>query len=166
MFARGNRRQLIYEDVVDRRIYLDELARVVQRTAWRVLAYCLMNNHVHLLVETPQANLGSGMQRLHGVYAQSFNQRHGRVGHLFQGRYGAVRIETDGQLWTVARYLAHNPVEAGLCEAPREWRWGSHALCMTGNGPSWLDSARLLEYFGVAGGDPRERYRSFVEGAA
>ena len=84
VYARGNDRRAIYLDDGDRAAYLAMLGRVVVMKGWRCLAYCLMDNHVHLLIETPEPNLGSGMQRLHGLYAQSHNERHGRSGHLFQ----------------------------------------------------------------------------------
>ena len=118
------------------------------RKRWRCLAYCLMDNHLHLLLETPDPNLSSGMQWLHGGYAQYFNRRHNRTGHLFQGRYGAVRIKSDGQMCVTARYLARNPVDAGslppavrlALEQLSAWvKWARIA---------WLDSGRLLEYFG------------------
>ena len=102
------------------------------------------------------------MQRLHGVYAQTLNERHGRSGHVFQGRYGAVVVRKDEQLLTVARYIALNPVEAGLCTEPRGWVWGSHAAVIDGTAPAWLDVQRLLGFFGAAGGDPRQRYAEFV----
>lgn len=98
MFARGNRKQAIFRDDRDRRDYLGLLALEIRRTRWRCLSYCLMGNHVHLLVETPEANLAVGMQRLQGDYARTFNQRYKTVGHLFQGRYGSVRIRSDRQL--------------------------------------------------------------------
>jgi REP element-mobilizing transposase RayT len=85
VFARGNRQQLIFLDATDRRRYLDLLGRVARRLRWRCLAYCLMDNHVHLLIETRLPNLGRGMRELHGDYAQLFNKRHDRSGHLFQG---------------------------------------------------------------------------------
>jgi putative transposase len=162
VFARGNGQQEIFVDDDDRRLYLRLLAKVVSRQRWLCLAYCLMDNHVHLLLETPEANLATGMQRLHGVYAQTFNERHGWSGHLFQGRYGAVLMKTDEQLWTVARYIARNPVEAGLCAQPGDWAWGSHDAVMRGDGPAWLDAETLLGYFGAAGGEPRARYAAFV----
>jgi putative transposase len=162
VYARGNRRQAIYLGDDDRVLYLELLEQVVKRQAWRCLAYCLMKNHVHLLVETPTANLGAGMGRMHGLYAQTFNRRHKHSGHLFQGRFGSVLIKTDEQLWMVARYIARNPVEARVCEAPGEWRWGSHAALVNGGAPRWLDEQRLLGYFGAAGGDPRRRYEDFV----
>jgi REP element-mobilizing transposase RayT len=135
----------------------------VEKRRWRCLAFCLMENHVHLLVETPSANLAVGMQWLHGLYARTFNERHGLVGHLFQGRYGAVRIKDDVQLWTILRYIGVNPVQAGLCAQPAEWRWGSYAA-VHGRTPPWLDLRRVLALLGAAGGDPRSRYIELVEG--
>ena len=156
VFARGNDKRLIYRDDLDRRMYIAMLRGTV-RQRWRLLSYCLMENHVHLLVETPEANLGDGMQRMHSLYALEFNKRHRRSGHLFQGRYGAVRIKTDEQLWAVAAYIATNPVSAGLCAMPADWRWSSHSAVLEGEGADWLDVSRLLTYFGCAGGDPRKR---------
>jgi putative transposase len=159
VFARGNDRREIYLDDLDREVYLAMLGRVTRRQRWHCLAYCLMPNHVHLLVETPEANLGAGMQRLHGKYAQIFNERHGRCGHVFQGRYGSVLMETDEQLWHVAGYIALNPVRAGLCARPEEWPWSSHAATLDGGGPhAWLDDRRLLSHFAGLGGDARRRY--------
>lgn len=165
MYARGDDRRPIYLDDTDRRTYLWLLGRVVAKARWSCLAYCLMHNHVHLLIETPEANLGRGMQRLHGFYAQLHNERHGRCGHVFQGRYGAVRMRSDGQLWTAAAYIAQNPREAGLCEHAEDWRWSSHAATLgDSRPPSWLDVPRLLTHFEAAGGDGRERYAYFVRG--
>jgi putative transposase len=163
VFARGNDRQDIYRDDVDRVRYLALLGQVVERQSWFCLAYCLMDNHVHLLVETPKPNLGAGVQRLHGLYATAFNRRHRRSGHLFQGRFGAVRVKTDSQLLETTRYIALNPVAAGLCGEPAGWRWSSHAAALSANRPRWLDSRRLLAYFGAGGGDPHRRYGEYVE---
>ncbi|MET0615996.1 MAG: transposase, partial [Thermoleophilaceae bacterium] len=160
VFARGNDRRVIYRDDTDRQTYLRFLARAVRQFRWGVLAYCLMPNHVHLLIETPLANLGAGMRWLHGLYAREFNDRHGRSGHLFQGRYGSVRVNSDEQLWGVAAYIAMNPVEAGLCDAPEDWEWSSHAATVRGRGPRWLDDGRLLFHLAGGVGDPRERYCS------
>ncbi len=148
VFARGNDKRLIYRDDVDRHTYLRMLRATAKQRRWRMFAYCLMENHVHLLVETPEANLGQGIQRLHSLYAREFNSRHRRSGHLFQGRYGAVPIKTDGQLWTVAMYIAMNPVTAGLCAEPEEWRWSSHSAVMSGSAHDWLNVPRLVSYFG------------------
>jgi putative transposase len=162
VFARGNGRQDIFLDDTDRERYLRLLGRTVTYARWRCLAYCLMTNHVHLLVETPEANLGFGMQRLHGRYAQSFNRRHGRDGHLFQGRYGAMRLRNDAHLWMAVAYIARNPVRAGLCRDPERWHWSSHAAMHRGRAPAWLDHARLLELFDSLGGDPQARYAEAI----
>ena len=138
---RGNAKQAVYLDDVDRWTYLRLLGLSIRKRRWRCLAYCLMDNHVHLLLETPHAGLAVGMQWLHGVYAQTFNERHGRVGHLFQGRYGSVRVTTDAQLWALLRYVGVNPVEAGLCASPSDWRWRSMApLCRIGRGRRSVES--------------------------
>lgn len=166
VFARGVRKQAIYVDDVDRHSYLRLLGQVVERQGWRCLAYCLMRNHVHLLVETPEPNLAVGMHRLHGLHAQAFNRRHRHVGHVFQGRYAAVIVRSDAQLLAVARYIALNPVEARLCDEACDWPWGSHAAVEGGMAPRWLDVTRLLDYFGADGGEPRERYLDFVRSPA
>jgi REP element-mobilizing transposase RayT len=163
VYARGNDRRAVFLDDADRHLYLARLAAVVERQQWRCLAYCLMGNHVHLLVETAEPNLGSGMHRLQGGYVQRFNKRHGSVGHLFQGRYGAVRVESDAQLWTTAGYIAANPVEAGLCRRPEHWRWSSHAATIGRHAPSWLAVRRLHELFSAGAPDGRRRYAEFVD---
>jgi putative transposase len=147
-FARGNNQRLIFFDDADRRSYLGLLERCVRAMRWRCLAYCLMDNHVHLLLQTPHANLSAGVQHLHGHYAQRFNRRHGSVGHLFGGRYGAVRIGSDEHLWTAAVYIARNPVEAGLSKDPEDWPWSSYRATLRSDPTqSWLDTNRLLSFF-------------------
>jgi putative transposase len=166
VYARGNNRERIFRDDQDRGDYLRMLARVTIRMRWRLLAYCLMDNHVHLLVETREPNLGAGMRRLHSLYARTFNDRHRRSGHLFQGRYGSRLIESDEQLWATVAYIARNPVNAGICDSPERHRWSSHRLVTRGEAPRWLDVRRLLEHFGDVGGDPRRRYRELIDGRA
>lgn len=166
VFARGNNRQEIFRDDLDRERYLRLFGRVVAVHRWRCLSYCLMNNHVHFLIETREPNLGAGMKWLQGCYAQAFNRRHRRSGHVFENRYGAVRVESDAQLITVVRYIARNPVEAGLCARPTEWRWSSHRDVTGPAPPRWLDFARLFEHLAVWGGDPRRRYLDLVAAAA
>jgi putative transposase len=163
VFARGNNKRRIYLDDVDRRRYLALLGHVVEVTRWRCLAYCLLDNHVHLLVETRKANLGSGVQLLHGLYAAGHNRRHSTSGHVFQGRFGATRVTSDAQFWVTARYIARNPVEAALCARAEHWAWGSHAAIVTpGARPLWLDADRLFSYFAAFGGDRRRRYLDAV----
>jgi putative transposase len=163
VFARGVDRRTVFTDDLDRRKYHSLLAQVVRQRRWNCLAFCLLGNHLHLLLETPEPNLGLGMQRLHGDYVRYFNDRHERDGPLFRGRYGSVSITTDAQLWAVAAYIAANPVEAGLCAAPQDWQWGSHAHVVNGRGPGWLSTGRLFELLGC-GGRPA-RYTTFVADA-
>jgi putative transposase len=162
VYARGNNRRRIFLDDFDRNRYLVLLEHVVGRKRWMCLAYCLMDNHVHLLLETPQANLAAGMQLLHGLYGESHNRRHGTSGHLFQGRFGAQRVTSDEQLWTTVRYIARNPVEGGACEQPQRWPWSSHAAILGGGPPAWLAVDRLLSYFASFGGDPARGYEAAV----
>jgi putative transposase len=162
VFPRGNGRGRIFLDDVDRHRYLRLLGETVARQQWYALAYCLMDNHVHLLLETPRPNLGQGMQRLHGRYAQRFNHRHSHVGHVFQGRYGCVRVVSDAQMWSVTAYIAANPVQAGRARRPDEWRWSSYEATLRAAGPAWLSASRLLAHFGARGGEPVLRYRQAV----
>lgn len=156
--SRGNGKQAIYLDDADRRIFLATLSHAVSRHGWHCLAYCLMDNHYHLLVETPRPNLPAGMRQLNGVYAQRFNRRHERCGHLFQARYSAVLVERDTHLLEAARYIALNPVAAGLCDRPEQWPWSSHRAVLGLDGDDVLSVGRLLSHFGGRVG----RYREFV----
>lgn len=151
VYARGNEKRDIFRDDVDLQVYTRLLGETVVRQRWHCLAYCLMPNHVHLLIETVEPNLGAGMRRMHGVYAQGFNRRHDRVGHLFQGRYGAVRVTSDEQLMTTVGYIATNPVTAGLVAEPAQWTWSSHrALADADAAPRWLAATRLGELLAAA----------------
>jgi REP element-mobilizing transposase RayT len=150
----------VFRDDVDRGAYLRLLQSTVTLTRWRCLAFCLMTNHVHLLIETPQANLSSGMQALHGRYAQTFNLRHRRTGHVFEGRYGAVLVESDAHFCATAAYVARNPVAAGLCERPEGYPWSSYESTLGAEVPDWLDSGRLLSFFGS---DPDAARRAYAD---
>jgi REP-associated tyrosine transposase len=165
VYARGNGKQRIFLDDQDRRTYLFLLRREIEQRNWRCLAYCLMDNHVHLLIETPEANLGRGMQHLHSSYAQIFNERHERVGHLFQGRYGAVRIESDEQLWTTLAYIAANPVRSDLCAHPADWGWSSYHHVLRRETRGLIDLGRLEWYLGGGGGEPLRAYDALVRGS-
>jgi putative transposase len=99
------------------------LREVIRKFAWNVYAYCLMPNHYHLVLSTERESLSKGMHRLNGLYAQRFNRRHGRVGHLFQNRFSAYVIESDAHLLSAILYVGDNPVRAGLAERPADWPW-------------------------------------------
>jgi len=166
VYARGNEKADIFRDADDGAAYQSLLGATIQRQGWLCLAYCLMPNHVHLLLETPEPNLGRGMQSLHGRYAQTFNARHGRDGHLFQGRFGSVPVTDDRQLATTVGYIATNPVSAGLVGTPEDWTWGSHRAIRGVEQPqAWLAVRRLEELLaGAFGGDGAARYGELVAG--
>lgn len=164
VYARGNDRCLIFHDDADRFLYLQIMGDVLERTGARCLAYCLMSNHLHLVIATSEGNLGRTMQLLHGRYAQAFNRRHKRVGHLFHCPYGSNVIEDDGHLYMTLRYVELNPVQARMCDRPEEWPWSScRALLGHVEAPRWLDVERTLSSYEWLGGDPRERYAEAIE---
>src|SRR2546423_7886869 len=123
--TRGNNRRPIYTEDDDRRIFLHIFFRIARRYRWRVKVWCLMDNHYHLVVVTPQPNLPQGMRDLNGGYAAAFNQRHGREDHLFGRRYSATPIEDDEQYATAVDYVRQNPVRAGLVAHADDWPWTS-----------------------------------------
>jgi REP element-mobilizing transposase RayT len=106
----GDRQEAIFDDDHDRTAFLNVLSGVVRRFRWRCHAYCLMGNHYHLMIETPEANLTKGMRYLNGVFTQWSNRRHKRSGHLFQGRYKAILVDRDFYFLELARYIVLNPV--------------------------------------------------------
>jgi len=124
--SRGNARRSIFKDDKDRDMFLNILREVNDRYHWVCHAYCLMNNHYHLVIETPDGNLSKGMRQLNGVYTMRFNRHHGSVGHVFQGRYKAIVIQKESHLLEVCRYVVLNPVRAKGVEAPEGWRWSSY----------------------------------------
>jgi REP element-mobilizing transposase RayT len=153
--CRGNRRQPIFTDDYDRERYLALLAAVSRRLGWRCLAYCLMTNHVHLVLDVPGQTLSRGMQLLSGRYAQAYNRRHGWIGHLFQGRFHSVVVEEEGHSLELARYLVLNPERAGAVARAVDWRWSSHrALLGKAPAPAFLDAqgTRRLSGTGISRG--------------
>jgi REP-associated tyrosine transposase len=162
VFARGNRKALVFADDRDRLMYLGLLERTVRHYGWLLLSYCLMSTHLHLLVETQKANLGRGMNWLHGHYGRYFARKIELPGHVFERPYGNRRVKDDEYLWTAVQYIARNPVKAELCERPRDWMWSSHAGVVDGTAPAWVARERLLWYFEGLGGVPLERYAAMV----
>jgi putative transposase len=137
--------ELAFVDDSDRIGYLLMLAATVKRHGWLCLAYCLMDNHIHLLIETPEPNFAAGMRWLHGHYGRCFNKQHDRSGHLFQGRYHDEPVVTEAHLLSTVGYIAMNPVEAGLCRDPADWQWGSHHRVARGAAAPWMAHDYLVE---------------------
>jgi REP element-mobilizing transposase RayT len=149
VMSRGNERRRIVRDDDDRTRRLDWLRRTVETYGWHLHAFVLMDNHDHLYVETPEANLSPGMQHLNGSYTSYFNRRHRRSGHLFQGRYKAQLIENEGHFWEVSRYIHLNPVRARLADRPEDWRWSSYrGYHRATRQLPWVKYGRVLREFG------------------
>jgi REP element-mobilizing transposase RayT len=123
VFTRGNNRQEIGRDDIDRIAWVRELAVVTLRHAWFLEAWCLLDNHFHFVVTTQTPNLGIGMWQLNGRHAKRFNMRHGRCDHLFGKRYSAVPVVTEPHLLRLTSYVPLQPVAAGLRGLSEEWRW-------------------------------------------
>lgn len=162
--ARGDRREDIYFDTADRQAWLSLLGQVCERFNWVCHAYCLMTNHYHLVVETPEGNLAQGMRQLNGVYTQYVNRTHRRVGHVFQGRYRAILVEKDSYLLELARYVVLNPVRARMVNDAAHWSWSSYGA-MTGEAapPPWLLTDWILGQFGSERRQAIARYTDFVQ---
>jgi REP element-mobilizing transposase RayT len=143
--------------------FLECLSRVVRVYKLSCLGYCLMPNHYHLVLQTPDGRLSYAMKALNGRYALRFNHRYGRDAHLFKNRFGAVRQETESQLLWTLRYTVWNPVESGLCAAPDEWPWSSYRGSVgLAKPPPFLHVARLLSFFGDELETARSHYRDLV----
>ena len=161
--SRGNRKEAIYEQDEDRKSFLNILADICQQYNWVGYAYCLMDNHYHLLIETPDGNLSKGMRQLNGRYTQTFNCRHQRVGHVFQGRYKAILIDKDSYLLELSRYIVLNPVRAGMVRSARDWPWSSYRETVGQKlKPDWLNSDWLLAGFSGNKTEAIEAYKRFV----
>jgi len=144
-------------------LFLERLAHVIDRFGWRCYAYCVMDNHYHLLIETPKPNLSRGMRQLNGTYTQAVNRRHHRVGHLFQGRFSAILVEKEAHLLELCRYVVLNPVRAKMVAHPRLWAWSSYRDTVgERTAPAWLTTDWILEQFGARQREAQVRYREFV----
>ncbi|HCC83670.1 TPA: addiction module toxin RelE [Candidatus Uhrbacteria bacterium] len=161
--VRGNRRQDIYVDDVDREHFVSILSDVAYSRNVICYAYCLMSNHYHLEIETPDGNLSAFMRDLNGIVSQDYNKRHGKTGHLFQGRYHSYLIEKETYLMEVARYVVLNPVRAGLVKQPEQWRWSSYRATLGQvESPSFLATYALLKFFHNRRPQAQKNYQKFV----
>jgi putative transposase len=167
---RGDRREAIFLDDVDRQSFLDTLGETCQETSWQVHAYCLMGNHFHLVVETPQPNLAVGMKWFLQTYTSRFNHRHRYLGHLFSGRYKAPIVEGSGTgyLRSVCEYVHLNPIRANLLGAGEPlsaYHWSSYPAYLQAERPCWLRVDRVLGECNVPGDTcaGRERFGQVME---
>jgi REP element-mobilizing transposase RayT len=159
--CRGNNRQRIFIDDLDRRRYLEKLVHYCELKEVSLLAYCLLSNHIHLLVETPQGNLSKMMQAFQTSYTLYFNRRHGRSGHVFEQRYKALLVDKDNYLLQVSRYIHRNPVAAKLVERPQDYRWSSYGAYVSSKPALGLSTSQVLEQLG--GKRRREQIRNYRE---
>lgn len=162
--SRGWERCAIVKDDEDRREWMKLLDRVAIRCGWRFFAWALMDNHFHLFLRTPNADLSAGMHDLNSGYATWFNRRHQRVGSLFQGRFKAILVEDESYAWTLSRYIHLNPVRAGIVKRPQHHAWSSYRYFLQSRGvPDWLDWRTVLDEMGKNRSRTRQAYRRFVE---
>ena len=162
--SRGNERKSIFENDGDRKRFLSYLESAHDRYGAILHVYCLMENHYHLLLETPRGNLSQILHHINGAYTTYFNIRHGRSGHLFQGRFRAILVEKDSYGEALSRYIHLNPVRAGLVKNPLEYGWSSYRY-YTGEArePEWLTTAFILGYFGGHDRSAHRKYQRYVE---
>ncbi|NJC87733.1 MAG: transposase [Desulfuromonas sp.] len=161
--SRGNARADIFTDDRDRELFLKVLGQVVRRFNWLCHAYCLMDNHYHLLIETPEGNLSAGMRQLNGVYTQAYNRTHERDGHVFKGRFKAMLVEKETHLLELCRYIVLNPVRAGMVKRPDDHPWSSYLPTLgQAMSPSCLTTGWLLGNFSATAPEARRQYRQFV----
>ena len=161
--SRGDGQDDIYQDDTDRETYLEVLAEVRERFNWSIHAYCLMRNHYHLLIETPEGNLAKGMRHLNVVYTQRYNRRYKRVGHVFQGRYKAILVQKESYLLELARYIVLNPARARIVRSAKDWAWSSYRATagLSENHP-WLMTDWILASFSRKKQTVIKQYREFV----
>jgi len=161
--ARGNAGREIFLENGDKWLLLSILADLVKRYNWICHGYCLMDNHYHLLIETPDGNLSAGMRQLNGIYTQKFNRKHGKTGHVFQGRFKSIMVDKDSYLLELCRYIVLNPVRAGMAQHPKDYPWSSY--CATAGLEKklgFLSTDWILAQFGNDRKQVQQEYRRFV----
>lgn len=162
--SRGNAKDDIYKIDNDRQEFLSLLNIASNRFDWYCHAYCLMDNHYHLLIETNSPTLSKGMKFLNGTYTQYFNQQHERVGHIYQGRFKAILIEKESYLLELSRYIVLNPVRARMVRAAKDWPWSSYrATAGIIQAHACLTTDWILSVFGKQRKRAQQQYRDFVQ---
>ena len=164
--SRGNERKPIFRNDRDRQKFLSYLESAYERYGARIHIYCLMENHYHLLLETPRGNLSQILHHVNGAYTTYYNVKRRRSGHLFQGRYRALLVEMESYGQELSRYIHLNPFRAALVEAPEDYPWSSYRVYIgLKRKPSWLETRLILSYFSSQERVAQRKYREFVEGA-
>jgi REP element-mobilizing transposase RayT len=164
--ARGNRKGSIFERDADRHLLLRTVQQATDRYEVRCLAFCLMQNHYHLVLDTPRGNLSDAMRHINGTYTQASNRVHQRTGHLFEGRFHSIVVDRDSYLRELARYVVLNPVRARLVGDPTAWPWSSYrATAGLEPAPSFLDVNWIEDAFGGGRLEAQVKYRCYVNDA-
>lgn len=162
--SKGINKRAVYLDDEDRAVFLNVIESVVTRFGWLLHAFVLMDNHYHIVVEVPEANLSKGMRQLNGVYTQHFNRRHGTDGSLFQGRFRSILFEPESYLLPLCRHVVLNPVRVGRTRSPHSWRWSSYRpTAGTVRTQPWLYTGALLGNFGKRIKEGQRRYREYIK---
>lgn len=152
LISYGNGGQNVFLDSHDGQEWLKVFENVCKRFKWICYAYCLMGNHYELVIETPEPNLSKGMRQLNGVYTQDFNRKHGRGGHVFQGRFKAILVQKEKYLADLVKYILFSPVRAGFTKLPHQFKWSScKHIVSKEECPNWIDTETLKEHFGDVG---------------
>ena len=164
VISRGISREDIFRSERDKEKFLEYLEKISERFSIIIHTYCLMSNHYHLLIETPEPNLSKSIQWLNVSYAINFNRKYKRSGHLFQGRFRAILIDADAYLKQLSRYIHLNPVKANLVSAAGQYRWSSYpAFVGKLTPPMFLETGWLLSNFGNSRRVAQKNYKDFVE---
>jgi REP element-mobilizing transposase RayT len=161
--SRGNAGGKIFRSDKDREYFLDLLGFIIERFNWLCHAWCLMDNHYHLILETPEGNLSRGMRQLNGIYTQKYNWRYTKTGHVFQGRYKAILVDKESYLLELCRYVILNPVRAKIVKSPQDWKWSSYrSTTGTAKPPQWLTTDWILVQFSRSRRRAQRLYHQFI----
>ncbi|EQB88399.1 REP element-mobilizing transposase RayT [Clostridium punense] len=160
--ARGNHKNDIFKDKQDFQVYLSIIEQAIEyyENMYEVICYCLMTNHVHMLVETKEKQLGYFVGRVNSIYAKYFNSKYDYVGHLFQDRYFSSLIENCGQMLVTSQYIHLNPVRANMVNRPEDYEWSSYSMIIGLRKEKLIKCNKILSYFHEK--NSRERYKEFV----
>lgn len=160
---RGNRKSDIFKDDKDFEEYINTIENAIQyyENLYEVICYCLMDNHVHILLKTKERHMKDFMSRINSIYAKYFNDKYDYIGHLYQDRYFSELIESDVQMLETSRYIHLNPVRANMVKKPEEYKWSSYSMYIGKRQEKVINTEAILSYF--TNENKREKYKTFVE---